>query len=346
MKKLFVNTESVATFATSFNSQGKRKPAICVGIFYALTYSFLVRILNDIRLLPPCGALMCPLPCEVKDNGKGQPFFLAYNAKIIRFHMAELVIQNSNGNDVTTSLIVAEVFGKNHKDVLRDIERLSCSDDFRVRNFAHTPYTHPQNGQVYHYYEMTKDGFSFLVMGYTGTKAGEFKERFINEFNRREALLKNDDYILMRSQQILQKRLEASEEKIKKLEVEKQAIIEETKPAVVFTECVKNSPTNILVRDLAKLITQNGFKIGERHLYDWLVEKKYLIRHKRWSKSKGKYDNDYTPTQKAAEMFLFFVTENAVMQGGNLAFIKHTCYVTGKGQVYFLNKFKELSKAA
>ena len=65
---------------------------------------------------------------------------------------------------------------------------------------------------------MTKDGFSFLVMGYTGTKAGEFKERFINEFNRREFLLKDDDYILMRSQQILQKRLEASEEKIKQLE--------------------------------------------------------------------------------------------------------------------------------
>lgn len=128
------------------------------------------------------------------------------------------------------------------------------------------------------YYEMTKDGFSFLVMGYTGAKAGEFKERFINEFNKREMMLKDDDYILMRSQQILQKRLEASEEKIKKLEVEKQAIIEETKPAVVFTECVKNSPTNILVRDLAKLITQNGFKIGECRLYDWLVEKKYLIR--------------------------------------------------------------------
>ena len=55
-------------------------------------------------------------------------------------------------------------------------------------------------------------------MGYTGAKAGEFKERFINEFNRREFLLKDDDYILMRSQQILQKRLEASEEKIKQLE--------------------------------------------------------------------------------------------------------------------------------
>lgn len=53
--------------------------------------------------------------------------------------MSDLVFQNSNGNDVTTSLLVAEVFGKNHKDVLRDIERLSCSEDFRVRNFAHTP---------------------------------------------------------------------------------------------------------------------------------------------------------------------------------------------------------------
>lgn len=68
---------------------------------------------------------------------------------------------------------------------------------------------------------MTKDGFSFLVMGYTGAKAGEFKERFINEFNRREALLKDDDYILMRSQQILQKRIEIAEEKMEKLFVQK-----------------------------------------------------------------------------------------------------------------------------
>ena len=143
--------------------------------------------------------------------------------------------------------------------------------------------------------------------------------------------------------------LQAEEEKerlaleVQKKEEEKQAIIEETKPAVVFTECVKNASTNILVRDLAKLITQNGYTIGEYRLYDWLVENKYLIRHKRWSRSKNKYLFDYTPTQRAAEMKLFFVTENAVMQGGNPTFIKHTCCVTGKGQVYFLNKFKSLA---
>ena len=131
--------------------------------------------------------------------------------------MADLVFQNSNGNDVTTALIVAQVFGKEHKNVVRDIENLSCSENFNRLNFERITYKDARNREQTAY-EMTKDGFSFLVMGYTGAKAGEFKERFINEFNRREFLLKDDDYILMRSQQILQKRLEASEEKIKQLE--------------------------------------------------------------------------------------------------------------------------------
>ncbi len=161
-----------------------------------------------------------------------------------------LVIQNDKGGNVTTSLIVAEVFGKNHKDVLRDIERLSCSEDFRVRNFAHTPYTHPQNGQVYHYYEMTKDGFSFLVMGYTGAKAGEFKERFINEFNKREALLKSDDYILMRSQQILQKRIADAEAEISRLQLmneEQRKELVEAAPKVEFHDKIIASYDTCLV---------------------------------------------------------------------------------------------------
>lgn len=131
--------------------------------------------------------------------------------------MAELVFQNNNGNDVTTSLLVAEVFGKEHSKVVRDIESLSCSASFNAANFGVITYIDSRNREQTAY-EMTKDGFSFLVMGYTGAKAGEFKERFINEFNRREALLKDDDYILMRSQQILQKRIEIAEEKIKYLE--------------------------------------------------------------------------------------------------------------------------------
>ena len=193
--------------------------------------------------------------------------------------MSDLVFQNSNGNDVTTSLLVAEVFGKNHKDVLRDIERLSCSEDFRVRNFAHTPYTHPQNGQVYHYYEMTKDGFSFLVMGYTGAKAGEFKEKFINEFNRREALLKNDDYILMRSQQILQKRIEIAEQKIKQLE-DKNA---KQEPYVSFAKTAFKAEGKVDIGQAAKIL---GLPFGRNTLFKKLKEKGILFKR---NESKQKY---------------------------------------------------------
>ena len=116
--------------------------------------------------------------------------------------MTHLVLTNKTGKDITTSLIIADVFGKNHPDVLRDIRNLHCSDEFRERNFALLVEMREltQGGaSKAQYYEITKDGFSFLVMGYSGKKAGEFKERFINEFNKREALLKNDDYIISRA---------------------------------------------------------------------------------------------------------------------------------------------------
>ena len=102
----------------------------------------------------------------------------------------ELVL-NNNGQTITTSLIVAEIFGKEHNKVCRDSENLSCSESFRVANFGETPYIHPQNGQTYRMYEMTKDGFSFLVMGYTGEKAGKFKEDFITAFNKMEQIVKS-----------------------------------------------------------------------------------------------------------------------------------------------------------
>ena len=112
--------------------------------------------------------------------------------------MANLVIQSPQGRDVTTSLIVAQVFGKEHNKVCRDIENLSCSASFNAANFGVIEYT-DSRGRVQKAYQMTKDGFSFLVMGYTGDKAGQFKEMFINEFNKREMMLKSDDYILARS---------------------------------------------------------------------------------------------------------------------------------------------------
>lgn len=170
-------------------------------------------------------------------NGKGNENILT------------LVYENEKGVDITTSLIVAKVFGKEHNKVCRDIENLSCSESFRVANFGETPYTHPQNGQTYKMYTMTKDGFSFLVMGYTGEKAGEFKERFINEFNKREAMLKSDDYILMRSMQILQGRISAIEEDNKRLLAENQQ-----KQIVIEAKTEENNILNDTVKRQAPMV--------------------------------------------------------------------------------------------
>lgn len=162
-----------------------------------------------------------------------------------------------------------------------------------------------------------------------------------------EQMINNPDLVISLATQLKSEREEKQRLalEVQKKEQEKQSIIEETKPAVVFTECVTSSSTNILIGDLAKLITQNGYKIGEIRLYEWMVENKFLIRRQRYSKSKNKYVNDYMPTQRAAEMGLFFVKERPIVSGGSPIFIKHTCYVTGKGQVYFLNKFKSLMAA-
>ena len=84
---------------------------------------------------------------------------------------------------MTDSLRVSEQFGKRHADVLRDIEQLECSEEFTQRNFA-LSYYRDESGKKNKMRLMTFDGFVFLVMGYRGRKAAQFKEAYINEFNR------------------------------------------------------------------------------------------------------------------------------------------------------------------
>ncbi|MDY4480491.1 MAG: Rha family transcriptional regulator [[Pasteurella] aerogenes] len=97
----------------------------------------------------------------------------------------EHIVKNIKGNAMTTSRDVAHVFGKEHKNVLQAIENLDCSDDFSELNFQLAKYIDEQ-GKRRPMYRMTRDGFSFLVMGFRGKKAAEFKERFIQKFNEME----------------------------------------------------------------------------------------------------------------------------------------------------------------
>lgn len=104
-----------------------------------------------------------------------------------------------DGNIFTTSLIVAKVFEKNHKDVLKAIDNLECSSEFRERNFALTSIDIPQpNGGIRkeRAYNLTRDGFSFLAMGFTGAKAAAWKETFLEAFNQMEKALESRAAIL------------------------------------------------------------------------------------------------------------------------------------------------------
>jgi Rha family phage regulatory protein len=97
--------------------------------------------------------------------------------------MTDIKIVQKDNSQITNSKNVADVFGKSHRNVTADIKKLDCSDEFRALNFQHSSYLSKQNKRL-SCIEMTKDGFAFLCMGYTGKKAAKYKEEYISEFNR------------------------------------------------------------------------------------------------------------------------------------------------------------------
>lgn len=104
------------------------------------------------------------------------------------------VFADTNDTARVDSLFVADYFEKNHKEVLRDIRKITAddsglSDEFRERNFALSYYISKQNKKQPCYY-LTRDGFTMLVMGYTGVKAMKFKEMYIKRFNEMEQFIK------------------------------------------------------------------------------------------------------------------------------------------------------------
>lgn len=90
-------------------------------------------------------------------------------------------VEARNGKAFTTSQQVANAFGKQHHHVMQKLDSLECSDGFLTSNFSRVNFNH--RGNTYEACEMTKDGFMFLVMGFTGKKAAEIKEGYIAAFN-------------------------------------------------------------------------------------------------------------------------------------------------------------------
>ncbi|MDU1599121.1 phage antirepressor KilAC domain-containing protein [Peptostreptococcus anaerobius] len=147
-------------------------------------------------------------------------------------------------------------------------------------------------------------------------KGREFRQYFIEvekEFNSPE--------------RIMARALLLADKKINTLEL----TIKEQRPKVLFAESVEASKCSILIGDLAKLIKQNGFDIGQNRLFEWLRKNGYLISRK------GESYN--MPTQRAMDLELFEVKERTHLNPDGSVRLTKTTKVTGKGQVYFINKF-------
>lgn len=194
----------------------------------------------------------------------------------------------------------------------------------------------------------------------TPTKGGMQKMTFISEANlyktifqsRKESaerftdwvtsevlpsIRKNGGYIdgqeTLSDDELLSKALLVAHNKIAerdKIIEQKQARIEQMKPKSIFADAVATSRTSILIGDLAKLICQNGYQIGQKRLFEWLRNNGYLCKS-------GSSRN--MPMQRYVEQGLFEVKESNVQNPDGSVRITRTTKITGKGQLYFVNKF-------
>ncbi|MFR1675354.1 MAG: phage antirepressor [Fusobacterium sp.] len=182
------------------------------------------------------------------------------------------------------------------------------------------------------YWFLTEDGLYEVLMQSRKPIAKAFKKevKIILKTIRQngmyvtDKLLDNPDLAIQAFTKLKEER-----EKRKALEVK----IEEQKPAVIFAGAVSASKNSILIGEQAKLIKQNGVNIGEKRLFTWLRENGYLIKRQ---------GSDYNmPTQRAMELGLFEIKETAVTHSDGHITVNKTPKVTGKGQIYFINKFLE-----
>lgn len=190
----------------------------------------------------------------------------------------------------------------------------------------------PRQGETWF---ITESGIYAVILRSDKPNAKHFRKWVTGEVL--PSIRKNGGYIAgqesLSDEELLAKALLVANNKI----AEKQAIIERQqqkieadKPKTIFADAVSTSHTSILIGDLAKLICQNGYSIGQKRLFEWLRQNGYLVKS-------GSSKN--MPMQKYVEQGLFEVKESNLQNPDGSVRITRTTKVTGRGQIYFVNKF-------
>ncbi len=246
-------------------------------------------------------------------------------------------IATYNSGQTISSVTIAEVTSKRHDHVMRDCRKLN---DMCIKlgqpKLGDSKYLSNQNKPM-PMFILNGDQFITLIAGYSL----ELRLKLVIRWRKLEQKFKKEE---VKSEFPVPKTLAGALKLAYEIEVEKEKVtlqlaesnekveiaektIEENKPKVVFAESVSGSSNSILIRQLAKDISDSGFKIGQNQLFNWMRTNKYI-----------NYKNE--PFQKYINQGLFEVITRLIGSADN-SFTSKTTKVTGKGAVYFTNKVKQ-----
>ncbi|HBF8762854.1 TPA: phage antirepressor KilAC domain-containing protein [Clostridioides difficile] len=183
-------------------------------------------------------------------------------------------------------------------------------------------------------YLITESGYLMLVKSLTDDLAWTVQRELVNNYFRVKENEQQPKLPTTYKEALQQLLIEVEEKEQLQLEnQEKDKVIQLQQPKVLFADSVASSDNSILVGELAKLLRQNGIDTGQNRLFDWLRNNGYLIKRK---------GEDYnTPTQKSVDLGVIETKEGTRVHPDGHTSITKTPKITGKGQIYFINKFKK-----
>ncbi len=246
--------------------------------------------------------------------------------------MNHLRLIKQNGIHYADSRQVAEMTGKRHDHLIRDIEGykaiLDENPNLGSQNFfIKSNYKVPGNNKTYTCYLLTRKGCDMVANKMTGERGILFTAEYVTRFEQMERQIASASIVPQTLPEALRLAADLAERN-EQLKLQQTA----DRPKVIFADSVAASQSSILVGELAKLIHQNGTPMGQQRLFIWLRDNGYLIK---------RAGTDYNmPTQRSMELGLFEIKETSITHGDGHITVSKTPKVTGKGQIYFINKFE------